>query len=242
MKKILLTGAGAPGGPGIIKALKLAGHLLVTSDADPHASGRALHAPFFQIPRADDAGFTDTILRLCLEQGIDVVFPLVTMELLRFAGTKEAFRERGIRVIVSDAESLTIANDKGKLYQHLQRQQIPVPPFAIANTVNELIDATTRLGYPYNPVCIKPTVSNGSRGVRVLQKEIDPFHLLFHQKPSHLFSTLEEITRILAERDFPPLLVSEYLPGMEFTVDAIVQDGVPKLILPRSRASSDCWK
>jgi carbamoyl-phosphate synthase large subunit len=31
------------------------------------------------------------------------------------------------------------------------------------------------------------------------------------------------------------LLVSEYLPGAEYTVDCLVQNGRPKLVLPRSR-------
>ncbi|HEX8313737.1 MAG TPA: ATP-grasp domain-containing protein [Flavisolibacter sp.] len=235
MKRILLTGAGAPGGPGIIKALKKEGFALYTGDCNPVASGRFLHDPFIQLPHAGDENFISFVLRYCQQEKIDAVFPLVTKELFKFSEAKQAFANQGIRVIVSDHQSLCIANDKGKLYQHLRSNKIPVPEFEIVGSLHQLQKAVTRLGYPGVPVCIKPTVSNGSRGVRILQEDIDEFTFFFEQKPNHLYCRLDRLTEILGNRPFPPMLVSEFLPGAEFTIDTIVQQGVPKMILPRSR-------
>ena len=235
MKKVLLTGAGAPGGPGIIKALKKAGYDLHTADSNAFASGRFLHQPFVQIPGASDEGFIKFVLRYCIDQKIDIVFPLVTQELLHFSKAKKEFALHSISVIVSDEDSLRIANDKGKLYQLLASQHLPVPQFSIVQTLEELIAAAQDLGYPSMPVCIKPTISNGSRGVRILKQDADEFDLLFNFKPNHLYTSLDRICEILRNKPFPQLLVSEYLPGQEFTVDTILQEGIPKLILPRSR-------
>ena len=231
-----MTGAGAPGGPGIIKALKQGPFNLFTGDCNSLASGRFLSDKFVELPQAGSKEFIPFVLKFCKENNIEVIFPLVTRELFKFAEHKEEFLSQNIRVIVSDYNSLSIANDKGKLYQHLYRHQIAVPAFEIATTLEELENAVRRLGYPKKPVCIKPTVSNGSRGVRVLQEDIDEFDLLFHHKPTNLFSTLDRIKIILQNRDFPELLVSEYLPGDEFTIDTIVHNGKPKLILPRKRS------
>jgi carbamoyl-phosphate synthase large subunit len=234
--RILLTGAGAPGGPGIIKALQLNTSFdLYTCDADPFASGRFLGRPFIQIPKAGDDNFISFVLNFCIENRINAILPLVTSELCHFAKYKELFLEHEIHVIVSNYEDLYTANNKGALYQHLVHHNIHVPEFKTVTTIEELADAAQQLGYPELPVCIKPTLSNGSRGVRILQEEKSEFDLLFYFKPNHLYSTLDHISKILAEKKFPELLVSEYLPGMEFTIDAIVQKGVPKLILPRSR-------
>ncbi len=235
MKKILITGAGAPGGPGIIKALEKAGYCLHTSDCNPLASGRFLHHDFVQVPTAEDNAFIPAVLNYCIAHQIDVVFPLVTKELVPFSEAKDRFADNGVKVIISEPHSLNIANDKGKLYRHLVSTGIHVPLFRIATTAEELRNAAKELGYPRVPVCIKPTVSNGSRGVRILQEDIDDYSLLFHQKPNHLFSKLETICQILQQKPFPPILVSSYLPGPEVSVDTIVQEGVPKLILPRTR-------
>lgn len=232
---VLMTGAGAPGGPGIIKALKQGPIKLFTGDCNPVASGRFLSENFVALPKAGSTDFIPFVLHFCLQNKVQVVFPLVTKELFKLAEHKQAFQEHGITILVSDFEALSIANDKGRLYTHLQRKNIPVPCFRIVTTVNELENAAADLGYPEKAVCIKPTVSNGSRGVRILQEEIDEFDLLFHHKPNNLYSTLAKIKAILKDRPFPELLVSEFLPGEEYTVDTLVQNGVPKLILPRVR-------
>lgn len=219
--RVLLTGAGAPGGPGIIKALQLAGFNLYAGDCNDEASGRFLNDKFVLLPRADDDSFVDIVLQFCTDNDIQVVFPLVTKELFKFARLKHLFLEKNIRVIVSNYESLSIANDKGKLYAHLYKNNISIPQFKIVNSLNDLQKAVIELGYPAKAVCIKPTVSNGSRGVRILQKNIDEFDLLFNHKPNNLYSSLDKIAEILKDKKFPQMLVSEYLPGSEYTVDTI---------------------
>lgn len=90
MIKVLMTGAGAPGGPGIIKALQKDRDIeLWTADADDYASGRFLNARFVKLPKADSPNFIGFILEFCLITGIQVIFPLVTMELFKFAKRKK---------------------------------------------------------------------------------------------------------------------------------------------------------
>ena len=234
-KRILITGVGAPGGPGIIKAVSKEFTEIHTCDVDPHASGRFLNFPFVTVPRADDEHFVPFVLEYCERNNIQVVLPLVTKELFKFSQAKTAFFEKNIKIIVSNYDSLYIANDKGKLYQHLASNGIVVPQFEVVESIETLVTAAKKLNYPHVPICIKPTISNGSRGVRILQEKICEYELLFYHKPSHLYSTLNEVCEILKGKNFPQLLVSEYLPGREFTIDTIIFQGVPNLILPRSR-------
>ena len=239
MINVLMTGAGAPGGPGIIKALKKDKNIcLHVCDVNPRASGRYLNrSRFFTIPRASSPDFIPEIWAQCLKKNIQVVFPLVTMELFQFAEHRALFEKAGIKVLVSDKENLDIANNKSRLCQHLKENGILTPDFKIvkAGDFQGFLQAFKTLGYPERPLCLKPSISNGSRGVRIIDESVDKFDLLFHHKPNALYMTYAEMTDILRGGKFPELLISEVLTGEEYTIDTIVNHGKPELILPRVR-------
>ena len=234
---ILMTGGGAPGAPGILKCLQANPVFKITvADANPHAVGRYLNGNFEEIPLAGSENFIDSIFSLCKKKNIHAVLPLVTKELLPLALNKQKFNSANIKVLVSDAPSLEIAINKSRLYEFLQWRAIEVPEFRIIETIDQFRQAVSELGYPKNKVCFKPSVSNGSRGFRVIRKDINELQLLFNEKPEkNTFITYEEATRILSLGSFPELLVSEYLPGEEYSVDCLVNRGKPILIVPRLR-------
>ena len=232
-----MTGGGAPGGPGIIKCLQAHSDIALTvCDADPNASGRFLNKDFFVCPTAADASFIDFMLTMCIELKIQVLFPLVTRELFLFAENKALFEKNNIKIIVSDFESLNIANDKSKLHLHIAAMGILTPDFRVVNTVAALEKAFTDLGYPDRKICIKPSISNGSRGVRIIDPTADQYDLLFNKKPNSLYIHKDDLFRILEGRTFPELLVAEMLPGEEYTIDTLMNHGKALMIAPRIRS------
>jgi carbamoyl-phosphate synthase large subunit len=234
--KVLMTGAGAPGGPGIIKALQQSSTIqLMVADANPDASGRTLQEPFFLLPKASDPAFIVEIRQLCKEQEVDVLLPLVTRELEILSAHKQEFLQAGTRIIVSDAEKLHLANDKLQLMQKLHQHGIAVAPYFAANTADEIATNAYALGYPEKKVCIKPALSNGSRGMRILDAGAGSFEAFFEQKPGNAHTTLESILELFGNSLLPSMLVMEYLPGEEYTIDALLDNGEPLLILPRKR-------
>lgn len=235
--KVLMTGAGAPGGPGIIQNLIKLNYIdLFIADANEEATGKYLiPEKFIRIPHADDILFCEEILNLCVQKEINIIFPLVTRELLKFSEKLEFFQKKGIHVIVSSFDSLNIAINKCRLYEHLNCKQIELPKFKVAKNYNEFLDAIAFIGYPDQPFCIKPGLSNGSRGIRIVDNTVDRFDLLFNYKPDSLYMDFSELTNILKKKQFPELLVSEVLPGEEITIDVIIDDRKPQLILPRKR-------
>ena len=121
-----MTGAGAPGGPGIIQALKKNTKInLHIADANPNASGRYISTDcsFHQLPMAKSKNFISTLLNLCINKKISVLLPLVTKELFKLSIHKKKFLEKGIKLIVSDEDALFIANNKCLLYQHLKKKK-----------------------------------------------------------------------------------------------------------------------
>lgn len=233
---ILMTGAGAPGAAGILHCLEQSPSFTITvADANPDAVGRWLAKDFETIPFAHDPAFTDAVLSLCRKKDIHIVLPLVTRELIPLSKHIKEFEAAGAKLPVSPAASLEIANNKSRLYEFLQWRGIGVPEFRVVETVEQFKTAVEELGYPAKPVCFKPSVSNGSRGFRIISEQINELALLFNHKPTSTYLGFNDATRILSSGKFPELLVSEYLPGEEYSVDCLANHGESILVLPRLR-------
>jgi carbamoyl-phosphate synthase large subunit len=233
---VLMTGAGAPGAAGILKCLALDSALhVIAADANPNAIGRYIAKDFVTIPVASDENFIASILSVCKQKNIHVLMPLVTKELLSLASNVEAFTRIGVKVMVSSAASIEIANNKSRLYEFLQWRGIAVPDFRVVEHVAQFETAAKELGFPEKQICFKPSVSNGSRGFRIVSSQIDEQDLLFNHKPGSAFVSLYDAIRILSARNFPELLLSEYLPGDEYSVDCLARRGKSILIVPRLR-------
>ena len=55
--------------------------------------------------------------------------------------------------------------------------------------------------------------------------------MFFSEKPNSTYSDLDAIKEILGEQ-FQEMLLMEYLPGREYTVDILCQNGVVHEVLP----------
>jgi carbamoyl-phosphate synthase large subunit len=237
---ILMTGAGAPGGPGILHCLQKDTSLFITvADINVNASGRYLNisGAFWNIPDAKDDLFIGKVLSYCIQHNVDIIFPLVTLELFKFAANKELFNSKGIKIIVSDFNYLNISNNKSTLLNHLKVKGVTTPNFRVvaSSDFKGLVQAFYDLGYPNQALVFKPSISNGSRGVRIIDNNINKFELLFNHKPNSLYMTFDEMCTILQNSTFPELLVTEYLPGEEYSVDTMIYQGRIDLVIPRIR-------
>ena len=85
-----------------------------------------------------------------------------------FITAHEGVELAGARLFVSSSESLEIANDKSRLYQFLQWRGMDVPDHRIIETVKQFETAAKELGYPRRQFVSTPSVSNGSRGFRII--------------------------------------------------------------------------
>lgn len=233
---VLMTGGGAPGAAGILRCLhREPTFRVIAADARAEVVGRYLAEGFFTIPAAGDPGFTDAVLALCIREKVNVLLPLVTKELIPLAQRAADFQKAGVWLPISPASSLEIANNKSRLYQFLEWRGVPVPTYRVVETVDQFRTALAELGSPAKSVCFKPSVSNGSRGFRVVTEEFSESDLLFNHKPGHTFLRPGDALRILSAASFPELLVSEYLPGEEYSVDCLANHGETILAVPRLR-------
>lgn len=234
---ILLTGAGAPGAPSIIKCYRKNGERnvrIVGVDANPMANGRRLVDAFYQVPAASDDGFIDAVLDVCRKERVQVVVPIVTRELMKFAQAKSLFASLGVLVSVTDAQVLGIINNKAHLLLKMKELGLPVPSFIPCKTIDEIQNACKELGYPERPVVVKGAEGNGSRGVRIVDARKSMYDLFFNEKPTSMYMSYHDVMNALSERELlPEMLVMEYLPGQEYGVDALCDHG--KVIVAAGR-------
>lgn len=235
---VLMTGAGAPGASGIVKSLRRNGERevrIVGVDMNPTAYGFALVDEQYTVPAGGDDDYIPRMVDVATAEEVDVILPLTTAELGPLASNKDAF---DATVMVSDPPALEPANDKGALYGFLEERGIAAAPaFERVSTREGFVDAVRGLGYPDRPVCFKRPVASGMRGFRVLDGEVDRFDLLMNEKPNSAVTTLEEVLPVLeGAEEFPELVVMEYLPGEEYSVDVVATGDDVGPVVPRTRS------
>ena len=213
MTRVLVTGAGGPAGVSIIRSLLHRSDVTVAAaDMDRYASGLYLvEAAERRLVLAGLAPeFTDDLLKLCVSQKIDVLFPTVDVELEVIAARRAEFADNGVKIASPSAETLEVCLDKYALAARCQGI-IPVPTTALLGAESTAIDWDF-------PVMIKPRRGAGSRGIR----QID---------------TREELEALGSDDQ---TLVQELLPGEEFSVDVLSDlQGSVIAAVPRSRLRVD---
>ena len=226
---VLITAAGNVYMPGTTACLKKNGEReirLIGADMNDDPTILKMCDAYYTVPRGDDPSYIRTLLKICRKEKVDILLPIMSVELQSLAENRALFLETGTRVSVSDPEPIRIANDKQKLFQYLKNEGLPCANFQPVESLEELIHAVRELGYPQKRVCVKKTDGSGSRGFRILDACVSKLDLFLHAKPNSAVIPLEEMVRILEEaEEFPHLLVMEYLPGHEYTVDLLADRG-----------------
>ncbi|MXW24422.1 MAG: carbamoyl-phosphate synthase large subunit, partial [Chloroflexi bacterium] len=110
----------------------------------------------------------------------------------------------------SSAESIDLAEDRGRFEQLISALGVPQPPGSAVRTLDEALPTADAIGYP---VLVRPSYVLGGRAMEVVQDA-------------------NELVRFfgaaLAERS-GPVLIDKYLEGLEIEVDAVC-DGESVLI------------
>lgn len=225
---VLVTAAGNVFMHGTLACLKNNGERpvrVIGADMNDDPTMLQMADACYQVPRGDDPRYVDVLLDICRKEHVDVLLPIMSVELNVLAENRHRFAEIGTKVSVSDLEPLAIANNKRTLLDFLVQQGLPCAGYRAVRTVEALTSAAYELGYPEKRVCVKATQGSGSRGFRILDAHVSKLDLFLHQKPTAGILSLEELLSIFEGAQMPELLVMEYLPGDEYTVDLLADHG-----------------
>ena len=241
--KLVLTAVGCPGASTLIRMLKANGEREVAIfgvDVRADAIGRFLCDGFETVPPGASDDYIPALTRIVEREQPDILFVQSSYEVGYVARHRHEFERLGAKVLVATPRAIDLCNDKAAMHAALLGKPVLQPKLLMPKSLDSFIDGAHKLGYPGVPVCFKPPVSKGSRGFRILSAEIDKVHLLLHERPSNLYMTLDEFVALFAGVDeFPQLMLMEFVDGVEFTVDALVDDGRIVLAQAKTRESID---
>ena len=233
---VLITGVGAPGTKGTLYSLKnnFDGRKIRTvgTDTSGDVVGKYLCDNFYKVPNPLEDCFIPELLKICEREKVDVILPQTTNELFKLSKFSKEFEKIGTKVAISSLEAIELSNNKYELMKISKDIGLPTARFYLVNNFNDLERYAEKLGWPSKPVVVKPPVSSGMRGLRIIDEKIDRKKSFYSEKPTATYLKLNELKEIIGER-FSELLLTEFLPGKEYTVDVLRANNTT--IVPRSR-------
>jgi len=237
---IIVTGAGAPGIAGTIYSLRNnpddIEFKIVSTDIVDNSVGKYISDEFYVVPPPENDTYINTMKKIAEQINAKVILPQTTREIIVLSQHKEDFKAIGVNIVVSDYYKLLMANDKFSLLEKAKENGIPYPRYYLVTSQSSFMEAIEKLGYPQEKVVVKPRVSNGMRGLRIITPEKWSVKKFLSEKPEGIEIDLNSFIEIFYGNEWPELIVTEYLPGEEYTVD-VFKDGTNIVVIPRLRKS-----
>lgn len=210
---------------------------IIATDATVPCVGQYLSDHFYQVPFGTSVDYLDRILDICTRESVDVVFPASHEEALTLTKHRDAFTKIGTAIAASKFEVLAASFNKRLAYQKLKDCGLPYPEFRAVKNIDELKLGATELGIESGKVVMKPSLTRGGRGARILTKE-NLTHTFLSEKAGYLEANYDEVVRTLeklGDEEFPELVLMEYLPGTIYSVDFLAKNGKALIIVPKVR-------
>jgi len=181
---------------------------IVTADMRADAPAHHVADERVALPPIDAPDYVPAVMDACAEHGVDLVVPILDAELPVLAPQREAFRRRGVRVVVSSPATVATCRDKRATFDFFTRGG-----FATPHTIHGR-EALEAYQGPF-PALLKPALGSSSHGVEVV-----------HDR--------EELRFFAARTDEP--VVQEYQTGDEYTLDVFCDlTGRARCVVPRMR-------
>ncbi|MBW3020593.1 ATP-grasp domain-containing protein [Candidatus Woesearchaeota archaeon] len=182
---------------------------------------------------SNDEKYLNKILKLCKKHKIQLIIPHTIKDRLLINNIKDKIEEMNIKILSSSPESIELVEDKNKFSNVCKELKIPIPKQYVVSNKKDLKNRAKKLGYPNKKVIVKPVKSRGSRGFRILDENVDGKSIFYTENQGNNKTTLNALIEILGD-EFPELIIAEYLPGKEYTIDCVRHDNV-FFAIPRLR-------
>jgi carbamoyl-phosphate synthase large subunit len=161
---VLVTSVGGVVGQGIMKCLKLANtkngqfsYRILAVDASPQAAGLYRSDGGFLIPPVSSPDYAGSMVKICREHQVDAVFVGADEELVPLALAKQRIEnESGAVVISNPPDVISLAMDKWKTYEFLEKRNLPCAKSALPEDLESFVKEF------HLPIVVKPREGHGS--------------------------------------------------------------------------------
>lgn len=169
---VLVTGAGAGVGQGIIKALKLSSIPLkiIAVDSSSLAAGLYTVDAAYLVPSYQERFYISRIIAICKKENVRLLFIGTDVELEVLSRNARRIKiESGAEVVVSNTRAVRIADDKWKTVEFLKKNGFPYADSCLPAGLRSFLKRAKF------PLVVKPRVGARSVGMTVVRtrKELD---------------------------------------------------------------------
>lgn len=165
---------------------------VIATDMQPKMSAACQIADkHFCVPRCEGEAFVKETLGICKKEGIDIVVPTIDTELPIFAASKEHFLQEGVRVVVSDRDSVAFSASKMETVKKLKEMKVKSPK---SMYLKDFIESPPKWEGPF---ILKPDSGSSSQGMMAV----------------------ENVNMLAEMKGKEEYLIQEYWEGSEYTVN-----------------------
>lgn len=181
----------------------------------------------------DEDAYVEYCLQMCRRRGVALFFPGHHAHAL--IPHRETFAALGTQLCtVASLQAKAALDDKGRFYAAHATDRIPGPEVIRVADYPQYAQAYRSLRARHAVVSIKPATGVYGIGFRVIDEHRRALDHLLHGIDYHVAA--QDLERELREVGvFPELLVMEYLPGHEYSVDCLAQEGTLMVALARRK-------
>jgi carbamoylphosphate synthase large subunit len=197
--------------------------VLIASHEDPYAGALDVADRAFLEPRrgSPDA-YAAWCARFCLEHGVDLF--IVQRGAPAVVARRHLFPPTTRILVAGDAPTLERIADKDAFYAAVHAAGLPAPISRAVSTPAEFDAACADLAARGLPACVKPRRGVFGQGFWRLDPDAGLMQALIAGDDRRIAPAL--IRQALADAADPPaLLVMEYLPGPEWSLDCVCERG-----------------
>jgi len=133
-----------------------------------------------RLPSASDPAYSEKLVSICREEGVELLIPGSDAELLKIAEAAAELEEQGCRVLTASPECIRICQDKQALHDFLVEHDAPFFHSLIARDVALNPDS---MQYP---AILKPRWGSGSVGLQILTAALDWDSIKQHNSMDYL--------------------------------------------------------
>lgn len=178
------------------------------------------NADFFEIePKSNNSDFLKFVINTIKKYNIHVIFSSHHQVFLN--NNKKILEDLGVNVVTTSSNRhLNLIEHKDKFYSYLKNKtNIPVADFRIFKNLEEFNKSYLELSKKYKKLCVKPSVDVCGSGFYLLEDKpslnYDRFSIFTNHFREKLNSTVLN----------KPMLLMQYLDGVERSVDCIAYYG-----------------
>jgi carbamoyl-phosphate synthase large subunit len=215
--KVLLTSVGSNTSVCVIKGLKRQTDFdvfIVGTDTNEkeNIAGSYFCDAFYTVPpAADSKNYVDSLLKIIKLESIDLLIPINNIELEAISQNRVEI-EKSTYLLLSPNETISICNDKLKMYEFFSQYNIPTPKTCALENIgklNEIIDSG--ISFPF---IAKPRKGIASKDVYVIRDKEDYFSIV---------------------RKIENPVVQEKVEGQEYDIDVFCDGEKMLSAVPRKR-------